>query len=118
MAFKFNIAKGVRVRDDLFSKLVQARNERLHGEITFVECAEGKFTVHTRDGKVTEMKAYGEAGDQSSIRLCNMLNAEIQAEPERRKTYKEQAEKSKPQPTPRAERFAKNPPVKGNFARW
>lgn len=124
MAFKFRIEKGIHVKQDLFDKLCEARNMRLHGDLISVECAADKFTVVSHSHGTETFKAYGD--EPSSVRLCNRINDDIQSEPERRKEFREQAEakrkeketKSEKTPTPRAERFAKHPASTAKFARW
>lgn len=104
--------------DDLQSKVRDAKIARVtQAGITVVEHGAqeterfpfGDFFIITTEKGCMRIKGYGD--DPSHVGLVNFLNAEIQAEPERRKTYKEQAEKSKP--TPRAERFAKADSMKG-----
>jgi len=114
MAFKFKVNQGVRVSDELFHKLCEARNMRLHGEVQFVDCHADRFEVRKADGTVETYKAYGD--EPSSVRLCNLINADIEAEPARREAYlaaKAEAEKSKSGVTPRSERFAKADSMKG-----
>ena len=114
MAFKFKVNPGVRVRQDIFDKLCEARNMRLHGEVQFVDCHADRFEVHKSDGTVEKFKAYGD--EPSSIRLCNLINADIKAEPARREAYlaaKAESEKAKSSVTPRSERFAKADKMKG-----
>lgn len=112
MAFKFKVNPGVHVRQDIFDKLCEARNMRLHGEIRFVDCHADRFEVSKADGTVETYKAYGD--EPSSVRLCNLINADIAAEPARRESYlaaKAESEKAKAKAkakvTPRSERFAR-----------
>jgi len=127
MAFKFKVNQGVHVRQDIFDKLCEARNMRLHGEIQFIDCHADRFEVRKSDGSVETFKAYGD--EPSSVRLCNLLNADIQAEPARREAYLAakasdvKSEKSKPdtgKPSvrpfiPRGERFAREDAENAKF---
>ena len=76
--FRFK-TNGVRVPDELFAQLRRARGT--HGDLSFVEVkAANAFEVTMADGTKTTLR-----GD---VRLSNMLNADINAEPARRAAYK------------------------------
>lgn len=76
--FRFK-TNGVRVPDELFAQLRRARGT--HGGLSFVEVkAANAFEVTMADGTKTTLH-----GD---VRLHNLLNADIEAEPARRAAYK------------------------------
>lgn len=110
--------------DDLKAKVRDAKIARVtqtgitvveHGAQETERFPFGDFFLITTEKGCMRVTGYGD--EPSHVGLVNFLNKEIREEPERRKEFKEKAEKSKPQPTPRAERFAKHP-VNGVFARF
>jgi hypothetical protein len=76
--FRFKL-NGHRVSDELFDQLRRARGT--HGDLAFVEAkAANVFSVTRSDGTKKTL-----SGD---VRLSNMLNEDILAEPARRAAYK------------------------------
>ena len=76
--FRFK-TNGVRVPDELFKQLRRARGT--HGDVSFVSVkASNIFEVTKSDGTVETL--HGE------VRLHNLLNADIEAEPARRAAYR------------------------------
>jgi hypothetical protein len=80
MSFRFSTA-GNRINDELYARLKQARRIGLHGELVFVKARSShRFEVHFSDG--TQKVLAGE------VRLMNLLQRDIEAEPARRILWK------------------------------
>lgn len=110
MAFKFRVEKDLHLTQPMFDLLCQARNSRCHGPLKFVDIRSDKCIAHfVKDGcsqtveMDTDYDGSGEGAYKASIMQC--VERMIHDEPELRRQWK--LEHGTVQPTPRAERFAK-----------
>ena len=80
MSFRFSTS-GHRIDDELFHRLKSARRLGLHGDLQFVKAlASNKFEVTTASG--------GTRVVHGSVRVANLVQSEINAEPARREAWK------------------------------
>lgn len=84
MAFNFHVDPGVRVEEELYSRVLKpGRAEKLHGDIKHIQChAENRFSVTMANGETKEIR-----GQSSLRRVWNFVQMDRAFEPDRLYSY-------------------------------